>query len=375
MELSAGCSRCEVCYYITGHGLGHATRSLELIRILLSSNKFNVHVVTHVKSNFFTSYLQEFRQDDGIVRFSHHSRALDTGACQLGAFVVDVKRSLQDYKDEIEDRRHELVSFEVSWLVERKIKLVLVDATPLGCKIGQLAGATTILISNFSWDFCFKEMLEIANNRGELTPEQLRTYEAMISQCEIDSCSCSYYLQLPGGTPLPAGFDALKLVQGPLLARGLRNSHLRADLGISGASKVLLLGFGGHSTEWQLDDSFLPEGWICLVLGTENNSCSLLFPSHYLRTLCVGAQGQDMPSSRFRALSADVHVPDYIHLSDAVLGKLGYGFVSECLTLSTALIYVPRQNWPEERYLEVLCMCHIVMFILFLFSTTFRHRY
>ena len=60
-----------------------------------------------------------------------------------------------------------------------------------------------------------------------------------------------------------------------------------------------------------------------------------------------------MPSPRFRALCPDAYVPDLIRLADAVLGKLGYGFVSECLTMGTPLIYVPRHNWPEERYLEV----------------------
>lgn len=58
------------------------------------------------------------------------------------------------------------------------------------------------------------------------------------------------------------------------------------------------------------------------------------------------------------------YVPDLIHCADAVLGKLGYGFVSECVTCGTALIYVPRVDWPEEPYLEVsttpafpLCAC------------------
>lgn len=67
-----------------------------------------------------------------------------------------------------------------------------------------------------------------------------------------------------------------------------------------------------------------------------------------------------MPSPRFRALGPDAYVPDLIHLADVVLGKLGYGFVSECLTMGTPLIYVPRQNWPEERFLEVpfnFCTC------------------
>jgi len=81
---------------------------------------------------------------------------------------------------------------------------------------------------------------------------------------------------------------------------------------------------------------------------------SRIFLSHtFSLAKTGGAKEEDMPSSRFRALGFDVYVPDYIALADAVLGKLGYGFVSECLTLGTPLIYVPRQNWPEERYLEV----------------------
>ena len=40
-------------------------------------------------------------------------------------------------------------------------------------------------------------------------------------------------------------------------------------------------------------------------------------------------------------------------MCDVYLGKLGYGTVSECMTHSTPIIYVPRSSWAEERYLEV----------------------
>lgn len=72
-----------------------------------------------------------------------------------------------------------------------------------------------------------------------------------------------------------------------------------------------------------------------------------------------------MPSARFTAMPLDVYVPDLIPLADAVLGKLGYGFVSECITLGTPLIYVPRQNWPEEPYLEVRANIICMSFLLF----------
>eukprot|EP01037_Dinobryon_pediforme_P020864 gene20864-21583_t len=56
-----------------------------------------------------------------------------------------------------------------------------------------------------------------------------------------------------------------------------------------------------------------------------------------------------LPENRFIAMSFESYVPDLIAASDAVLGKIGYGFVSECIANSTPLIYVPRSDWPEEE--------------------------
>lgn len=260
---------CEVCYYITGHGLGHATRSLELIRVLLKSGHFNVHVVTQVHADFFWAGLKDYQLNGNAAgRFSHSCRALDSGASQSDVFTVDAMESLKQYSVKVNNHREDLVSFEVNWLKERSVGLVLVDATPLGCEIGRRAGAVTVLISNFSWDFCYREMMDIAFDQGQLTLDQHALYEAMVSQCEADSSACSYYLQLPGCTPPPRGFDVSKLVQGPLIARGQRKLLTRADMSLPSDAHILLVGFGGHSAAWSLRDSFLPPGWCCLVLGT-----------------------------------------------------------------------------------------------------------
>lgn len=37
-----------------------------------------------------------------------------------------------------------------------------------------------------------------------------------------------------------------------------------------------------------------------------------------------------------------------------MLGKLGYGTLSECLIHETSLVYVPRSSWPEENCLKTL---------------------
>ena len=61
-----------------------------------------------------------------------------------------------------------------------------------------------------------------------------------------------------------------------------------------------------------------------------------------------------MPSARFLSMPFESYVPDLINAADVVLGKVGYGFVSECLVHGTPLIFISRSCWPEEEYLVKL---------------------
>lgn len=264
--------RINVCYYVTGHGWGHATRSLQLIKSLLKTDKFVVHTVSQVKEDIFVNNLHDFGvsakdSESGQHVYKHYNRTLDTGAVQTDVFVVDALGSLQKYFTNTHQRRELLILEEVQWLKENNIKLVFVDATPLGCLVGHLAGATTVLVSNFSWDFCYKGMLQTVTQQGSCDDKTVAQFQDMVAQCEEDSSACDVYLQLPGATPVPTNFNLQKLKTGPLIARTLQNAHFRDTLSVPADAKVLLLGFGGQTTEWNLQDSFLPSGWICLVLG------------------------------------------------------------------------------------------------------------
>lgn len=85
--------------------------------------------------------------------------------------------------------------------------------------------------------------------------------------------------------------------------------------------------FGGHKV-----DCF-PDDWVCLVLGSKT---------------------EEMPSKKFIAVSFDCYIPDLLIMADCFLGKVGYGFVSECLTANCPLIYISRSHWAEESYLVTL---------------------
>eukprot|EP01039_Chlorochromonas_danica_P002222 gene2222-2426_t len=321
-----------VAYYITGHGLGHATRSLELIRGLLLTKRFKVLSISNVPTAFFLQELQNWgiplQSDLGESLYSHFERNLDTGAVQKDVIRMDTLSTLERYFTVIHTHREDLLHLESEWLQSHHVKLVLLDATPLGSIAGRLAGAKVVFVTNFTWDFIFRSM------RDHLieTHHDVEKYEKMIQVCEEDVCACNHIIRYPGATPLPASFKEDAVIRGPLISRPVRDFDLRSRL-CGKEEKLLLLGFGGHAVDWHLNDSFLPAGWKCVVLRADT---------------------QSMPSDRFVVAPPDAYIPDYIHAADVVLGKIGYGFVSECLVGGTPLIYVPRIGWPEEEYLEVV---------------------
>ena len=161
----------------------------------------------------------------------------------------------------------------------------------------------------------------------------------MVKSCDDDYSHVDLYLQLPGETPVPKGISSDRVVAVPLLARhaNLSRTESRKQLNISPSTNVLLLCFGGHQSQFDLRDSYLPEGWVCL-------------------TLC--SKPEDMPSDRFIALPGDVYVPDILVASDVVQGKLGYGLVSECLASAIPLLYVSRSYWAEEAHLAHYMRSH-----------------
>jgi len=341
-----------VAYYITGHGFGHVTRSLELIRGLLVTERFRVHVVTNIPRKFFHDELLEFQinidyfpftvddkeQEQVTINqceqlsFVHWDRNLDTGGIQRDVIYMDPLLTLDAYYREIHSIRDSLLNIEVQWLQQQHIHLILMDATTLACRAGSISGVKTVFVTNFSWDFIYQESLQDIKTLHlfDENPEEYEKYQQMITIATEDMLDCTYYIRYPGVVPLPKEFNMEKSCYGPLITRKIRNSQLREELKIPEGMKMLLLGFGGHKTEWSLEDSFLPTGWVCYVLR---------------------ASPELMPSSRFIALPQNIYVPDWIHAADVVLGKIGYGFVSESLNGGTPLVYVPRVYWAEEDYL------------------------
>ena len=86
-----------IAYYVTGHGFGHATRSLGLIANFLKSG-YRVDIITSMKSEFFISSLDSSLSKE---KLNVLSRNLDAGASQTNALTMDLSKTLENYYESV----------------------------------------------------------------------------------------------------------------------------------------------------------------------------------------------------------------------------------------------------------------------------------
>ncbi|KAF5726319.1 L-arabinokinase-like [Tripterygium wilfordii] len=299
-------------YYVTGHGFGHATRVVEVARHLILAGH-DVHVVTGAPDFVFTSEIQS-------PRLFIRKVLLDCGAVQADALTVDRLASLEKYSETAVTPRSSILETETEWLNSIKADLVVSDVVPVACSAAADAGIRSVCVTNFSWDFIYAEYVMAAGIH----------HRSIVWQIAEDYSHCEFLIRLPGYCPMPAFRDVIDV---PLVVRRLHKSRkeVRNELGISNDVKLVILNFGGQPAGWNLKEEYLPPGWLCLVCGASN---SLELPPNFIK------------------LPKDAYTPDHIAASDCMLGKIGYGTVSEALAYKLPFVFVRRDYFNEEPFLR-----------------------
>ncbi|XP_028802273.1 L-arabinokinase [Neltuma alba] len=299
-------------YYVTGHGFGHATRVAEVVRHLILAGH-DVHVVTGAPEFVFTSDIQS-------PRLFIRKVLLDCGAVQADALTVDRLASLEMYSETAVKPRASILEKETEWLNSIKADLVVSDVVPVACRAAADAGIRSVCVTNFSWDFIYAEYVMAAGYH----------HRSIVWQIAEDYSHCEFLIRLPGYCPMPAFRDVIDV---PLVVRRLHKSRkeVRKELGVADDAKVVILNFGGQPSGWKLKEEFLPSGWLCLVCGASDS--------------------QDLPPN-FKKLAKNAYTPDIIAASDCMLGKIGYGTVSEALAYKCPFVFVRRDYFNEEPFLR-----------------------
>jgi hypothetical protein len=282
-------------YYISGHGLGHASRSIEVMRAIRSLEPG----ATIVVRTSAPRWLFDSAAPDSI---AYQPFETDTGVVQKDSLTLDEEATAVAAAD---FHRHfdQVIEGEAQVLHDLKTDVVVADVPPLAIAAAHRAGVPSIVVANFTWDWIFGAYSAFDRLAPRVIPTMREAYGKTTAALRL---------------PLHGGFDAMPIVRDiPLIAR--RSTRDRAGtrtlLGIEPGRTVVLSSFGGFGLDLPLAEL------------QRSSEFVLLAPER-----------EPPPGLRYE---------DLVAAADVVVSKPGYGIVSECAANDTALVYTSRGNFAE----------------------------
>ncbi len=308
-----------IAYYISGHGYGHAVRSIEVIKALARKSPFYFfHIKTTAPEWFFPLNL-----DCNYTYYRHYN---DVGTVQHHFHEVDKIATLDALRKFFDDRRS-FIEREIQFFNKYHIQLVIGDIPPLAFAAAYEAGIPAVAIGNFSWDWIYRSYLDEH-------PE----FEPLIKEIQEYYRMADVLLRLPMHGPMPA-FRAVE--DTALIARKARRKarDVRRMLRLpdDGRPVVLVALRPADLERVQFERVMKQSPFKFIVLGQKQ------YAEHALNL------PQDL-----------MPFPELVNAADVVVSKPGYGIVSECIANRTPLVYTERKDFPEYRILVDALQQHAV---------------
>ncbi|MCU0541494.1 MAG: glycosyl transferase [Oscillatoriaceae cyanobacterium Prado104] len=181
---------------ITNHGFGHAVRAASVAAKIQELNPEILLIITTTAPRWL---LESYITGDFIYR----TRAFDVGVVQADSLNMDLDLTLEKLR-EIKAKQNSLIASEVNFIKQNRVDLMLADIPPLAAPIAKAAGVPCWMMSNFGWDFIYRdwggEFAEIADWIGECFGKcdrlfRLPLHEQMSAFPNIEDVG------LTGGTP------------------------------------------------------------------------------------------------------------------------------------------------------------------------------
>jgi hypothetical protein len=284
-----------IAFYISGHGLGHATRDIEVIQSLRALQP-DARVVVRTSA---PPWIFAFNVPDVELQ----SVAVDTGVVQADSLSLDEEQTVfgagQFYASF--DRRLEE---EARLLRTLPADLVVADIPPLAFAAADRAGIPSVAVGNFTWDWIYEAYPAFERSAPHVIPIIRRAYA---------------HTTLALRLPLHAGFGPMASVVDdvPFVARRSRRdrTEIRQALACRPDRPVVLLSFGAYGANLPMDAVARLDGFTVISAARE-------------------------PPAGFR-------YPDLVAASDVVISKPGYGIISECIANGAALLYTSRGRFVE----------------------------
>ncbi len=312
----------KILYAITGHGYGHATRSMVVARALLDRCPgLELVLSTSIPARILKSFIR--LEKTGMARLSFRAQDYEPGTAQKNCFEVDGPATRAAYGRFFKERERRIAG-EARFLAEAKCAGVISDVAAAPVAAAARAGLPAVVVSNFTWDWILNPVF--AGDAG---------LEEELGRLAADYATAGLYLRLPFH-PEEHPFAAVEDL--PLIGRRGRLTReevfRRLSVDIADPRPVVLIAAGG----WQA------EGWQAIQVHGCEEYRFLLVGDMPVRTR---PPAQILPFQ----FSPDLAFPDLVGAVDAGIVKPGYGTCAEFALNRTAMVGIERRGFCEYEVL------------------------
>ena len=313
-----------IVFYVSGHGFGHTSRSIEVIHALLRARpEAQIVVKTSAPLPLFSSTLHG--------RCELVELQCDAGMAQIDSLNVDIAASIRQAVA-FQRRLPALVTSEAAYLRRTGACATVGDIPPLAIAAAHAAGIPSIAIGNFTWDWIYE---------GYRTGEAVKLAET-IRQLYQDATAA---LRLP----MSGGFTGLAHVTHdiPFIARRSQRTQdeVRQALGLpprAVGTPLVLISFGGHGVAG-LDARALATLGNYTIATTDSPSSAARPGGDNAIKSAPGL----LTLSEQQIYDNGLRYEDLVRAADVVVTKPGYGIISEAIANGAALLYTSRGHFVE----------------------------
>lgn len=289
-----------ICYYVSGHGLGHASRAVQVMQCLPANQRL---IIKSTAPAIF--FRREIKRP-----FDFVPERFDTGAWQQSNFGINWQMTFEE-AIRVQGESLSRLAQEIAFLKRERVGLVVTDVAPMPLRAAREAGIPGITVVNFTWPDIFESEAKGHPAREQLVQNYLDDYKcASLALRTSMSFSMRY-------------FPRLRDI--PLIARSGTScrSTLVKELAIPKTNRIVLLYFGNWGNgSMRLERLDSMRGVSFVAFSKLDSTVNYLDPDRWA----------------FEDVVASV---------DAVLAKPGYGTMGECMANGTPTIYYPRREFRE----------------------------
>ena len=294
---------------ISAHGFGHLAQVAPVLQALTVR-------LPELRLTIRSGLPGERLQARLVAPFTHLQASSDFGYVMHDAVSLDLAATAQAYRRQHADWET-LVERDARLFRELQPDLVFSDVAYLPLAGAARAGIPSAAMCSLNWAELFAHFFAKEEWAATIHRQMLDAY---------NSAEC--FLRVTPGMAM-ADLPRLRPI-GPIAALGEDcRQALHTQLGCSSDERLVLIAFGGFEKQLPIDT------WPAIA---------------GVRWLVPQAWQVEHPNvTAFEPLGRSI--ADLLRAADAVLSKPGYGTFAEAACNDTPLLYLRREDWPEQDFL------------------------